>query len=183
LQPGKPPPPEAARQVAEIKAEVEQIKRTLPADLPLAPAVEDAGIFVLPDGPDKTKVEYRPGVAQDVAVQVRGNPASVGPMVPRRFLAVLSPDPPPPFRQGSGRLELARALVREGAPLASRVMVNRVWRHHFGTGLVETPSDFGRQGSRPSHPALLDDLAARFMAAGWSLKWLHREIGCRRPIS
>ncbi len=147
-----------------------------PREMPLAPAVEDAAIFVLPDGPNKTKVEYRPGVAQDVAMQVRGNPASAGPVVPRRFLAVLSPDPPPPFRQGSGRLELARALVREGAPLASRVIVNRVWKHHFGAGLVETPSDFGAQGARPSHPDLLDDLAARFVAAGWSLKWLHREI-------
>jgi hypothetical protein len=176
LQAGKPPPPEATRQIVDMKAQVEEIKRTIPPTLPMAPAVEDAGIFVLPDGPDKTKVEYRPGVAQDVAVQVRGNPASTGPVVPRRFLAVLSPDPPPPFRRGSGRLELARAVVHEGAPLASRVIVNRVWKHHFGTGLVETPSDFGMQGARPSHPELLDDLAARFLAVGWSLKWLHREI-------
>src|SRR5262249_2888534 len=95
---------------------------------------------------------------------------------PRRFLAVLSPEPPRPFIQGSGRLELARALVTEGAPLASRVLVNRVWKQHFGSGLVETPSDFGAQGARPSHPDLLDDLAGRFMANGWSLKWLHREI-------
>jgi mono/diheme cytochrome c family protein len=176
LQAGKPLPPEASKQVADMKAAVEEIMRTQPHDMPLAPAVDDAGLFVLPDGPHKTKLEYRPGVAQDVAVQVRGNPASAGPVVPRRFLAVLSPNPPPPFRQGSGRLELARALVHEGAPLAARVIVNRVWKHHFGAGLVETPSDFGMQGARPSHPELLDDLAARFMAAGWSLKWLHREI-------
>jgi hypothetical protein len=66
--------------------------------------------------------------------------------------------------------------VTDGASLAARVIVNRVWKHHFGRGLVETPSDFGRQGERPSHPELLDDLASRFVAAGWSLKWLHREI-------
>jgi hypothetical protein len=66
--------------------------------------------------------------------------------------------------------------VNEGGPLAARVIVNRVWKHHFGAGLVETPSDFGAQGQRPTHPELLDDLAAQFVANGWSLKWLHREI-------
>jgi hypothetical protein len=142
----------------------------------LAPAVDEASLFVLPDGPHKTKLEYKPGVAQDMAVQVRGNPTNPGPVVPRRFLAVLAPDPPKPFTQGSGRLELAQAIVTEGAPLAARVIVNRVWKHHFGRGLVETPSDFGSQGARPSHPELLDDLTARFLANGWSIKWLHREI-------
>src|SRR6185312_3799995 len=69
-----------------------------------------------------------------------------------------------------------KAIVTDGAPLAARVIVNRVWKHHFGRALVDTPSDFGRQGERPSHPELLDDLAARFVTNGWSLKWLHREI-------
>jgi hypothetical protein len=143
---------------------------------PQVPGVDEASLLVLADGPARTKLEWKPGVAQDVAVQVRGNPANLGPVVPRRFLAVLSPNPPPPFHQGSGRLELARAIVREGAPLAARVIVNRVWKQHFGAGLVATPSDFGAQGARPSHPELLDDLAARFIAGGWSLKGLHREI-------
>jgi hypothetical protein len=109
-------------------------------------------------------------------MQIRGNPANAGPVVPRRFLAVLSPVAPTPFKQGSGRLELARAITTDAAPLAARVFVNRVWKYHFGTGLVETPSDFGAQGERPSHPELLDDLAARFVKSGWSLRWLHREI-------
>ncbi len=141
----------------------------------LAPGVEDANMFVLPDGPHKTKIEYKAGTGLDVAVQVRGNPASLGPFVPRRFLSVLSKEPTL-FKQGSGRLELANAVVTEGGALAARVIVNRVWMHHFGTGLVDTPSNFGVEGSRPTHPALLDDLAARFVASGWSLKWLHREI-------
>jgi hypothetical protein len=110
-----------------------------------------------------------------VAVQIRGNPANLGPVVPRRFLTVLSPEPRP-FKQGSGRLELANAIVTDGAPLSARVIVNRIWKQHFGLGIVETPSDFGAQGARPTHPDLLDDLTARFMQNRWSLKWLHREI-------
>ena len=146
------------------------------AKILLAPGVEDSSLFVLPDGTARTKLVYRAGVAQDVAMQVRGNPANPGPVVPRHFLSVLSSDAPQRFGEGSGRRELARAIVTEGAPLAARVIVNRVWKHHFGAGLVETPSDFGVQGTRPTHPQLLDDLAARFIAHGWSLRWLHREI-------
>jgi hypothetical protein len=73
-------------------------------------------------------------------------------------------------------LELAEAIVRDAGALAARVIVNRVWLHHFGRGLVETPSNFGNQGSRPTHPELLDDLAARFVEHNWSIKWLHREV-------
>ncbi|HEY7307912.1 MAG TPA: PSD1 and planctomycete cytochrome C domain-containing protein [Gemmataceae bacterium] len=173
----KPAASDASKQVDALKAEIGQIERTTPDyGAPLAPVVEEASLFVLADGPHRTKLEWRPGAAQDVAMQIRGNPAKPGPVVPRRFLAVLSADAPKPFEQGSGRLGLARALVTEGAPLSARVIVNRVWKHHFGSGLVETPSNFGTQGARPSHPQLLDDLTARFVRNGWSLKWLHREI-------
>jgi hypothetical protein len=156
--------------------EAAALKRTPGMKEPMVPAVEETSLFVEADGPARTKLEYKPGVAQDVAVQVRGNPATLGPVVPRRFLAVLSPDQPRPFSHGSGRGDLAEALFHEGGALAARVIVNRVWEHHFGAGLVRTPSDFGSQGERPTHPELLDDLAYRFRAAGWSLKWLHREI-------
>ncbi len=176
LQAKKPILPETQKQIDDLKAEIERLKKTPHFDDPLAPAVEDASLLVLADGPHRTKLEYRPGEAQDVALQVRGNPANLGPVVPRRFLTVLSPGTPPPFRQGSGRLDLARAIVTDAAPLTARVIVNRVWKHHFGSGLVETPSDFGSQGARPTHPELLDHLAERFVAHGWSLKWLHREI-------
>jgi hypothetical protein len=142
---------------------------------PLAVGVVDSSLHILADGPDRTKLVHK-DQPQDVAVQRGGNPARLGPVVPRRFLAVLSGAEPRRFRHGSGRLDLARALVEEGGPLAARVIVNRVWKHHLGEGLVRTPSDFGSQGERPSHPELLDDLAARFVAHGWSLKWLHREI-------
>ncbi len=164
--------------LAGVLASTRLTDRRVPTSsgLDKVPAVEDASMFVLPDGPHKTKVEYKPGEALDVAMQLRGNPTTLGPAVPRRFLAVLSPETPKPFVQGSGRIELARAIVNEGGSLAARVFVNRIWQHHFGSALVETPSDFGTQGARPSHPELLDDLAQRFVASGWSMRWLHREI-------
>ncbi len=115
LQEKKPVPSEATKQIDELKAQMEAIaKTTADYDAPLAPAVEEASLFVLADGPHRTRLEWRSGIAQDVAMQVRGNVANAGLVVPRRFLSVLSPDAPKPFRQGSGRLELARALVSEG---------------------------------------------------------------------
>ncbi len=174
---GTKPAAEASKQIAALKTQIETLRNGTPHfDAPMAAGLIDASVYVLPDGPHRTKLEYKAGTAQNVALQVRGNPGKPGPIVPRRFLALLSSTPPKPFTQGSGRLELARALVAEGAPLAARVIVNRVWKHHFRTGLVETPSDFGSQGERPSHPELLDDLTVRFMQNNWSIKWLHREI-------
>jgi len=173
----KPATEDAKQEAEKLKAQISEIQRTTPHfDVPQAYAVEDASMLVLADGPAATKLEYRPGEPQDVAMQLRGNPAKTGPVVPRRFLTVLSAGTATPFTQGSGRLELAKAIVGDAAPLAARVIVNRIWRQHFGRGLVDTPSNFGVQGSLPTHPALLDDLAARFISAGWSLKWLHREI-------
>ncbi|MGI8785863.1 MAG: PSD1 and planctomycete cytochrome C domain-containing protein [Acidobacteriota bacterium] len=109
-------------------------------------------------------------------VFVRGNPKNPGPEVPRQFLALLSGHDRRPFQDGSGRLELARAIASPDNPLTARVAVNRVWLHHFGAGLVRTPSDFGTRSDPPSHPELLDYLARQFVAEGWSIKTLHRSI-------
>ncbi len=106
----------------------------------------------------------------------RGNILDQGKDVPRQFLEVLSPSERQPFQHGSGRLELAQHIIDPANPLTARVLVNRVWAHHFGTGLVTTPSDFGLRAERPSHPELLDWLTSRFLAEGWSLKHLHRLI-------
>ena len=106
----------------------------------------------------------------------RGNQNDLGAEVPRRFLEVLSGPERRPFRQGSGRLELARAIASERNPLVARVIVNRVWHHLFGRGLVQTPSDFGTRGAAPTHPELLDFLAATFVEEGWSIKKLIRRI-------
>jgi hypothetical protein len=106
----------------------------------------------------------------------RGNPATKGAEVPRQFLELIEGEERRPFQHGSGRRELADAIIDPTNPLTSRVIVNRVWAHHFGEGLASTPSDFGTRAAPPSHPELLDWLAMRFVQDGWSLKRLHRRI-------
>lgn len=107
----------------------------------------------------------------------RGQPGNRGDKVPRRFPQVLSHvDGGEPFSIGSGRLELAQAITNPNNPLTARVIVNRIWQHQFGEGLVRTASDFGTRGETPTHPELLDYLAAEFMADGWSIKRLQRRI-------
>jgi hypothetical protein len=134
------------------------LKKDLPPKYPV--------VHSLAEGPNPTNMR----------VHIRGNPATLGDEAPRRFLAVLSADGTRSFTNGSGRLELAEAIASKDNPLTARVLVNRVWAHHFGRGLVGTPSNFGRLGERPTHPELLDHLAARFVASGWSIKALHRMI-------
>ncbi len=113
----------------------------------------------------------------DSAVMLRGQADVRGDVVPRSFLEVLSPGGKRmPFRQGSGRLELAQAIAGKSNPLTARVMVNRVWLHHFGEGFVRTPDDLGTQAELPTHPELLDYLSSYFMEQGWSLKKLHKLI-------
>jgi hypothetical protein len=112
----------------------------------------------------------------DVHIFIRGNSDNQGADAPREFLEILSGPNRKPFRQGSGRLELAEAIASPDNPLTARVFVNRVWLHHFGSALVSTPSDFGLRSDPPTNPELLDYLAARFVADGWSIKKLHRLI-------
>ncbi len=108
-------------------------------------------------------------------VFIRGNPGRQGEEVPRRFPSFLGGDAAP-FKNGSGRLELAQAIVNPANPLTARVIVNRVWSNDFGAGLVRTPGDFGMKSDPPVHQALLDYLAGQFVSGGWSLKKLQRTI-------
>ncbi|MFO1042178.1 MAG: PSD1 and planctomycete cytochrome C domain-containing protein [Planctomycetaceae bacterium] len=163
-------------EVARWEAVLKELKETRLFDGPIAMGVRDAGLWINGEDPAWTLLDYQEKRGRDLPVFVRGNPANPGPIVPRRFLEVLSARDAKPFQRGSGRRELADAIVRDAAPLAARVIVNRVWGWHFDRPLVTTPSNFGRLGDAPSHPELLEDLAARFIASGWSLKWLHREI-------
>jgi Protein of unknown function (DUF1553)/Protein of unknown function (DUF1549) len=108
-------------------------------------------------------------------VWLRGSKDNPGDPAPPHLLQILSTGDPAKF-ENKPRLELAEHIASGQNPLTARVIVNRVWQHHFGQGLVRTPSNFGLQGDRPSHPELLDYLASRFVAEGWSMKKLHREI-------
>lgn len=142
----------------ELRRKVEQLKASSPDAPPRAMALFDK--------PDPVKPR----------ILKRGNPGNQGDEVPRQFLAVLTGESRAPFKKGSGRLELAESIASADNPLTARVYVNRVWIHHFGQGLVRTPSDFGIRSDPPTHPELLDYLAARFIAEGWSTKKLHRAI-------
>jgi hypothetical protein len=143
----------------QLKQKIDELTATHPGSPERAMAVEDAPAAVEP------------------TIFIRGNAANPGKAVPRQFPAILSSDNRKPFTQGSGRLELAKAIASQDNPLTGRVLVNRVWMYHFGKGLVRTPSDFGVRGEPPTHPELLDYLALRFTSDdNWSIKKLHKRI-------
>jgi hypothetical protein len=139
-----------------MRADLEALNKALPSQFPFFHGIGEA---------------RNPG---NLKLHLRGSPYNLGQEVPRRFLAVLSRGEPVPYSRGSGRLELAEAIASH--PLTARVMVNRIWSHHFGRGIVGTPSNFGQLGERPTHPELLEYLALRFIEKNGSMKALHREI-------
>ena len=126
--------------------------------------------------PSLFAMSSRDRAPRNVRVHLRGDHKNLGSEVPRRFLQILAGQDQAPILEGSGRLQLADRLVDLRNPLTARVMVNRLWKHHFGQGLVRSVDNFGKQGDRPSHPALLDFLAHRFMREGWSVKAVQRLI-------
>jgi hypothetical protein len=115
------------------------------------------------------------GGGNAMRIALRGNVERPGELAPPGFLQILEREPSAP-RTRFTRLDLAEAICSPDNPLTARVIVNRVWQHHFGRGLVATASNFGHLGERPTHPELLDTLAVRFVQSGWSLEWLHREL-------
>jgi cytochrome c553 len=150
---------EAEAKVKKLEAEEAALKKAAPAPPKMAMAVRD-----------EDKVE-------DARINIRGNPAQLGAVVPRGVLQVATAGPKPtlPANQ-SGRKELAEWVASPANPLTARVAVNRVWHHLFGSGLVRTVDNFGIQGEKPSHPELLDTLAVNFAKNGWSHKGLIREV-------
>jgi len=154
--------------ITNLKRQADNLKVTSPGAPPRAMVVRDAQI-------------------QEPVIFIRGNPGRPGKQVPRQFLEVVAGAERKPFIKGSGRLELAQSIVAPTNPLTARVIVNRLWQHHFGTGIVPTPSDFGTRGLAPSHPQLLDWLAIEMAGLDqspgtptspdrWSIKHMHRLI-------
>ena len=141
-----------------LRGNIDKLTKALPTEYPAYSVLKD-----------KAKPE-------NLHVYIRGNKDDPGEEAPRQFLAILSPGEQVPFKQGSGRLELAESIATAKNPLTARVMVNRIWLHHFGAGIVRTPSNFGKLGEPPANPELLDYLASRFVQNGWSIKKMHREI-------
>jgi len=147
---------EAAAMLASIRKEIEEAQKKLQPYFPFVHGVREAE------------------TPANIQLAKRGDPYNLGDEVPRHFLSVLSEGDPKPFTTGSGRSQLADAILAQ--PLAMRVIVNRIWKAHFGTGIVDTPSNFGVAGERPTHPELLEYLAYEFAHNGQSIKKLHRQI-------
>jgi mono/diheme cytochrome c family protein len=150
----------------ELLAAVEALKATLPPPPAMANGALEGGV------PQSAYAGIH-----DAHILIRGSYARLGEIVPRHFPTILTrPGQPPPVLHGSGRLELARWIASPDNPTTARVMVNRIWQHHFGQGIVRTPDNFGKLGKPPTHPELLDYLADQFVASGWSIKAMHRAI-------
>lgn len=143
------------KRLAELRSQREQIKPSGPEEFVYAAIEKDE--------------------PKNARIQIRGERRTFGEEVPRKNLEILGNDPLP-SGAGSGRLQLADWLTRDSNPLMARVMVNRIWQHHFGRGLVATENDFGTRGLGPTHPQLLDWLASRFKESGYSVKAMHRLI-------
>lgn len=158
-----PNSPEKKADVAASAKALAAGKKKRLAILAEAPVIEDA-------------YAVAEGQAANAKIHLRGDAKRLGDDVPRHFPSILGGQTLPPNCTSSGRLELAGWITDAKNPLTARVMVNRIWQYHFGRGIVQTPNDFGHRGQRPTHPELLDFLAARFVESGWSVKSIHRLI-------
>ncbi len=154
-----------AEDQAKVKTEIDALRRQYRMTLRRGYPAEVQAAYAVSEG-----------TPHDVAVQVAGDPTKPGSVVPRGTIAFLASEPLKIPADASGRKQLAEWITRPDHPLTARVMVNRLWQHHFGRGIVTTSSNFGLSGALPTHPELLDYLARDLVKNGWSLKSLHRRI-------
>jgi hypothetical protein len=149
--------------VKNVRMEVAALKQQLGPAFPVAHGLREGGT-------PQTPYEG----FHDAKVHIRGRYDRLGDVVPRHFPRVVAGDDQPQISEGSGRLQLAKWVASPENPMTARVMVNRIWQHHFGEGIVRTPNNFGKLGTPPTHPELLDYLAVQFVKSGWSVKAMHR---------
>lgn len=170
------PPKVAAERQGIFDAKVEQLKKEIKAGGDQKAENEAELSMLQTSGPYEVLYAVSDAKPHDVPIQLRGEPQNLGEVAPRRWLEILGGDPLDSPENGSGRRQLADWLTQVNNPMTARVMVNRIWQHHFGEGLVRTANDFGRRGQQPTHSELLDWLATRFIESGWSNKEMHRLI-------
>ncbi len=152
-------------EITALRTEADSIRKTALPQIEMANGLQEGGV---PESPHA-------GV-HDVKIHIRGRYDRLGDLVPRHFPKVLTSGEQPAITNGSGRLQLAQWVASDKNPLTARVMVNRIWQHHFGEGIVRTPNNFGKLGTPPTHPELLDYLATEFIKNDWSIKAMHRAI-------
>ncbi len=157
--------PVSRETLAKLSSELAALKQTPLPPIPVAHGLQEGG----------TPKSAHEGI-HDARVHIRGRYDRLGDLVARHFPRILAGEDQPPISEGSGRLQLARWIASPDNPLTARVMVNRLWQHHFGEGIVRTPNNYGKLGAPPTHPELLDYLAGEFVKSGWSIKAMHRAI-------
>jgi hypothetical protein len=158
-------PPESRQQLAKMQEQLAALQKEVMPAIPVCHALAEGGVpGSMYDG------------IRDTRIHIRGRYDRMGDPAPRQFPRLLAGDEQKPITSGSGRMELARWLASPQNPQTARVMVNRLWQHHFGEGIVRTPNNYGKLGQPPTHPELLDWLAREFVAKGWSIKSMHREM-------
>ena len=158
-------PEEQQAELHKQEAELAALQKDSPPPLSVTLGLQEGGV---PESPHA-------GI-HDVKIHMRGRYDHLGDLVPRRFPRLLAGDEQKPIVEGSGRLQLAQWISSPDNPLTARVMVNCIWQHHFGAGIVRTPNNYGKLGTPATHPELLDYLAHRFVDSGWSIKAMHRAI-------
>ena len=163
---------EADKATAEKEPDSAERKGKIEAAAKAAAAAKEQRRILKETPPFELAYSVTEGKPANARLQVRGDPKRLGEEVPRHFLTILGGAPL--GVHNSGRPDLAAAIADPKNPLTARVLVNRLWQHHFGRGLVATPNDFGTRGLPPTHPELLDFLAQKFIDSGWSIKAMHR---------